>query len=633
MTNYLSFTMDSFQKRKELLHLFYIQVFIAIVLYYIIVLSEVLIHAFYQTTVTNLINYSISSYWGSFFLILIMIAIVFTSILVLFTIRLMIFYQTKDISVMIAVGGITEIIENFYLTQLLLMCLVSGVTGIIVAYITVIIIIIFSDIFLPLKLSLSITFPDPFLIIIFLIFFFSTYLISGRLVSNIVKKYHEDLIQDKIDFNNGTDNNIIARTFIWGKKNADGFIKLTTRISRLNIMRHSFVFLISLIINLLYAFFLISVVFGTVLVSDTTTNIAYSGIGGDNTAMVVNKNYVQYFKEAFYLDSTENFYNVSLQNSFFNYASVLPVLKAHNISHFDDRIIVDKNITVRNYPTSVDPTATTNNGGPYLGSVAETNAMIVALNISQAIPSWHYNGANPKQLSGNSIFAGQQFAYHYYKDPFNGDFYFSSNSKIQFSIKSIVMDPLFKGNAVYIPTSTYLSMFKLNKYQRNMILIKVPHNTNVNQLASAIQSVNSNLTVYSLNSVLNHNSNFNTFVSSYLLLVAIPLFIVYFILTDSYTKQIIEERRPQLNLIKILGGDIGTYRSVILKEIDSFSLWGLTIGYVGAMFFLIQMTVPFPVVTPYAVLFSIAVLVIPYFIIRRRLIGKINDLYNTFVEE
>ena len=152
------------------------------------------------------------------------------------------------------------------------------------------------------------------------------------------------------------------------------------------------------------------------------------------------------------------------------------------------------------------------------------------------------------------------------------------------------------------------------------------------QLTTAIEAVNPNISVYSLNSSLQHNANFNTLISIYLLLVGIPLLIVYFILSDSYSTQIIEERRQQLNLFKVLGGNMEKYRSIILKEIDSFSIWGLSLGYIFAMYFIIQMTVPFPVVTIYSLIFSVLILAIPYYIIRKRIITRIDKLYNNYVE-
>ena len=631
MTSFTSFTLDSFKKRKELLHLFFIQVFVSIVLYYIVILADILIRTFYKTSITDFVNTSISNYWGAFFLILIFVSLLFAIALVLFTIRLMVFYQTKDISIMIAIGGVIEIIENFYLVQILLLCLAANVIGVVVGYAIMFLIVIVSEFIIPIQFSLVIPFPDYILIVIFLFFFFTSYMISGRLITTIVKRYHEDLIQDRIDFNNGKDDNIIARMFIWGRKNADGFIDLTTRISRLNIMRHSFVFLISLIINILYAFFLVSVLFGTVLVSDTTTNISYSGVGGDNTAMIVNKNFASFFQESFYLDSSQNYSNINFTSSFFSYSQVLPVLKSFNITQFDDRIITPKNVTVRNYSMNFDPNVTYNNGGGFLGNLYNLQPMVVALNLSNAIPFWNYYGQNPKNLTGQSIAVGEQFA-NWFRDTSKGDLTFNANSKTYFFVKSVLLDPLFKGNTVYVDMPMYQSLFKSESLLRNIIFIHVSSQDMINKLASAIQKVNPDLSVYSLNGALSHNVNFDNLISLYLLLVGVPLLIVYFILSDSYTKQIIEERKQQLNLIKVLGGGKDKYRSIILKEIDGFSIWGLSVGYLMAMYFLIQMTVPFPVVTVSSVIFSIAILVIPYYVVRLRLITKIDNLYNTFVE-
>ncbi len=633
LTSFISFTLDSFKKRKELLHLFYIQVFVAIILYYIVILSDILVKTFYKTSITNIINSAVSNFWGAFFFILTVIALLFTIAFVLFTIRLMIFYQTKDISVMIAIGGILEIIENFYLVQLLLMCLVSSAIGVIVAYVLILVIVFISEIIFPIRFSLVVPFPDYFLVIIFIFFFFSTYLISGRLIVTTVKKYHEDLVQDKIDFNEGKDDNILARLFIWGRKKADGFIDLTTRIARLNIMRHSFVFLISLIINLLYAFFLVSVLFGTVIISDTTTNISNNGIGGDNTAMIVNKNYASFFETAFQFDSQTNSTGINFQASLFNYRNLMSVLQSFNITNIDDRVIIPMNIYAQNPSQNFNPNETYNtpSGGDF-GSLIKVTPYIVALHPSVSIPNWNYYGENPKNVTGDSIFVGEHFAFTTFKSPMNGQLYFESNPTTIFTIKSIVLDPLFKGDTIYMDIAKYFSLFKPNPSLRNVIFLKVPSKTIVNELNSAIQKVNPDLSVYSLNPVIAHNANFNTLISFFLLFVGIPLLAVYFILSDSYNKQIIEERKQQLNLIKVLGGNLEKFKSVILKEIDGFTIWGLVLGYIFAMYFIIDLTVPFPYITLYSILFSMAILIIPYYVSRRRRIGKIKEVYHSYVE-
>ena len=633
MTSFISFTMDSFKKRKELMHLFYIQIFASIILYYLVALADILIKTFYNTSVRNLLNASVSSYWGAFFIILTIIAIVFTIGLVLFTIRLMVFYQTKDISVMVAIGGLIEIIENFYLIQLLLMCLFSSIIGIAVAYTTILVIVLISEIIFPIQYTLVVPFPDFQLLLVFIVFFFTTYLISGRMIANHVKKYHEELIADKIDFNNGKDDNIIARLFIWGKKNADGFINLTTRISRLNIMRHSFVFLISLIINVLYSFFLVSLLFGTIIVADTTTNISYTGIGGDNTAMIVNKDYSSFFKDSFYLDSKVSISSTNLDNSYFSLSTVLPVLQSFNITQYDDRVVFIKNVSVQNPPINVNPNDPSNSPqGNYIGSLVNARPLTIALDPTKAIPFWNYYGENPKSLTGSSIFVGEQFAYRNFRSPMNGNLYFDANPTILFTVKSIVMDPLLNGNTLYMNMNTYQQLFRPNSALRNIIFIKVESNSILNQLTSAIEKVNPNLSVYTLSNVLQHNADFNMLISLYLLFVGIPLFAVYFVLSDSYEQQIIEERKHQLNLIKVLGGTFKDYQSIIMKEIDSFSKWGLSIGYVIAMLFIIQMTVPFPVVTIYSLIFSVAILIVPYYISRRRLLKRIHELYENYVE-
>ena len=632
MTGFISFTMDSFKKRRELFHLFLIQVFATFILYYLIVFSNIMTSSFYNTTITNILNGSVSNYWGAFFIILTVIALVFASALVLFTLRLMVFYQTKDISVMVAIGGILEIIENFYLIQLLIMVLVANLVGILFAYITVFSAIFLTNLVIPLEIPLVIPFPDYQLIIMFIIFFFSTYLIAGRLITGTIKKYHEELVQDKIDVNNGKDDNIIARIFIWGRKSHEGFVKLTTRISRLNIMRYSFVFIISLIINLLYAFFLVSVVFGTIIISDTSNNITYTGIGGDNTLMITESSYSSFFLNSMQIDSQTSSSTPDLSNSFFQYQNLLSVFKTYNVSSYDDRVVLTKNIVALNPSPNVNPNDPSNNGQNNVGSVKSVTPFIIALDPNKAISFWNYYGSNPKQITGSNIFVGEQFAYAGFSSPMDGQLYFDGHSTIIYTIKSIILDPVFKGNTVYMDIASYDQLFKPDTSLRNVIFLKLPNQIDKTQFINAITQLNPNLSVVSLNSVIQHNNEFDTQLSIYLFLIGIPLGIIYFVISDSYNQQIIDERKQQLNLIKILGGNKDDFKSIIIKEIDGFSFWGLSLGYIGAVFFIIQMTVPFPIISLVSILISLIIVILPYYLSRMRLVKRINNVYDNFIE-
>lgn len=633
MTGFISFTTDSFKKRKELVHLLYIQIFATFIMYYLVILANILTASFYKSSAQSFLNASVSNYWGAFYVILSVVAIVFASAVVFYTLKLMIFYQTKEISIMMAVGGLLETIENFYLVQLVLMSLISNIIGILFGYILVFISLLIVSIFIPTDLLITIPFPDYQLILIFIFFFFVIYFVSAKSVSSVITRYNEDLIQDKVDFNNGKDDNILSRLFIWGKRSKEGFIHLTTRIARLNIMRHSFVFIISIIINILYAFFIISLVFGTLIVSDTTSNISYTGIGGDNTAIIINKNYADFFTNSFQLSSKTSTSDFNFTDSLFNYKTVVTMLTDHNLSTIDDRIILQKNVNAYSPATNVNPNNQNNNpSGNNLGSVRYVTPFVIAINPEHSIPFWNYYGSDPKNITGNNLFVGEQFAYDSFQSPMDGVIRFPDSIQTAFTIKSIILDPIFKGNTLYINMNTFDSLYKPDTNLRNLLFVRIPNSDTFNAVSSELAQLNPNLSIISLHGVIAHNADYITYLSVNLLSVGIPLFVIYFFINEFYNRQIIEERKQQLNLLKILGSNLNNYRSVIIKEVDAYSFWGLLIGFLLALYFIIEMTVPFPIISLFSIFISISVLIIPYFIIRRRLIQQIDEIYQNYLE-
>lgn len=630
MTGFLNFTKDSFKKRKELQHLFLIQVLIATILYYLIIIADILVVTFYSSSASNLLNASVSNYWGAFFLILTVIALVFTIAIILFTLRLMIFYQVKDISIMIGIGGLIETIENFFLVQLVLMCLIANLVGIITAYFVSFVVILLSSIIFPFQSALRIAIPDYQVIIVFIILFFSTYLLSAKLVSSLMKKSFEDLQNDKVDFNEGNDNNFLARIFIWGKKSKDGFIDIKTRIARLNIMRYSFVFIISLIINLFYAFFLISLVFGTIVVSDTASNVMMTGTGGENTAIIVKNGFEMFFKDSLLIDSNFNISDVNLQNSFFSFQSLLPILQSHNITNVDERIILTKEILASNPTQNIDPNDPVNTGNDP-GSLRRGIVFTIGINPLKAIPKWNYYGNNPVNISSNSVFVGEKLAWEKFTNPIEGKLYFSEKTISTFTVKSIILDPMFKGNTLYMDLFYLQSFFNLNENNRNLIFISYSSVEILNQIENELQNSTLNLSIIPLNSVIKHNTDFNFVFSIFLMFIGIPLLIAYFYISNSYSEQILRERLAQLNIIKILGGNKDSFISIILKEIDGFSFWGLLIGYVLAMYFIVEMTIPFPIVSTLSLIISMIIIIIPYFINRRLFKQRILVQYDCFI--
>ena len=284
MTSFFDYAIDSIKKRKELRFLVATQVSITFLAYYLIVVSDAVVTSLFVSDLTSLLNSTLINYFGAFFIIVTVLGIIFTLGLVLFIIRLIYFYQTKEIAIMMGIGGLIEKIQNYFLVQLVLICLISNIIALIVAYFGSIVTLILVTSLFPNVPNFHLIFPDYQVLIVFIAIFFISYIISARLIMHTTKRYQDTLVSDEIDFSTGKENNLLARIFVI-KRAKKGFLDIVTKITRLNIMRKSFVFILSLITTILFVFFIITLVFGTFMISDSIATSMFVGTGGFSSSI------------------------------------------------------------------------------------------------------------------------------------------------------------------------------------------------------------------------------------------------------------------------------------------------------------------------------------------------------------
>ena len=635
MTGFLSFSIDSIKKRKELQMLIIIQIFLAFLVYYFIMIADIVISALFESDVAeNLINTSFVNLWGAFFIIMTVIAFLFTSLLLIYVLRLGLFYQSRDMAIMIGIGGLYETIQNFFLVQLLLMNVLSNLVGIIIAVIVTLFTVIVSNIFFSTIVQLNFIYFDKQVIVVFIIIFFLTYLVSAKFITNQLSRYQDSLYNDKIDFNESSENNFLVKLFIWGKKPINGFTKITIRFSRLNIMRYSFVFIMSLLINIIYSFFLISLVFGSLVVSDSTSSIMTSGIG-ENNYLIVDSRQSEFFKKSFIINTNYDF-KMSFQytNSLFSYSKVLNIINSSGLidSIVDERIIIYKNMNGITPSKSID-SEKFNEGIFDSGTIKHTEGFIIGLGSSSPnSPNWKFYGEDPKDiLNSNNIVVGEKLAWNLFADPLRGKVYLDENSKVMFQSKSLILDPFLKGNTMYMNLNTFGSFFNIHPDYRNMIIIHSTDEHEIKNLKTNLLKNAPQLVLLSTNDFILKNNDFNSLFMVFLLVQSIPLLIIYCFISMTYFRQIIEERSQQLDTLKALGCKLIDFQSIIMKEIDAFTFWGLTIGFVFANFFIIQMVVPFPIININSLLITISILIFPYIIIRKLILKEIMSKYAKYI--
>lgn len=631
MTSFLSYSIDSFKKRKEFRHLFYSQISIAFLAYFITIISNSLVFSLFFSDFLALINTSIANYWGAFFILVSIFAIFLSLTLSLFIIRLIYFYQTKEMAVMIGIGGLIETIQNFFLVQLLLMCIISNILGIIIAYIgSFLTLLILKLFFSSILLNTYILFPDFQVILVFTILFFFTYMISARLILNTSKRYQDSLISDEIDFNQGKDTNLLASIFVFGKR-INGSLKVTTRIVRLNIMRKSFLFILSLLTTILYSFLLVSIIFGSIVISDSLGYAMEQGTGGENTFIVVQESQTDFFRKSFdlYSDNVPVQVDFNYSQSLFDinsFSTIINRQKKPDDLRIDDRLILYKEFYGTNPSEQIQGVNSLNSG-----SIKRNSGFLIG--IKNPIPNWQYYGQDPGMIKQNSnnVLIGEKLAWNLFNSPLNGRLFLSDKTTTQFSVSSLLIDPFLGGNTVYMNLNYLISFYNLDVSYRNVILLNSADMDYINLLKDQLSRDNSKLTIIDIKDSLSKNDKSNRLFNLILIGFSIPLILTYVILTNSYSKQLISSRIKQLRILKTLGCNYNDFKEIISKEIIAYSFWGHLIGFLFGFIFIIQGVVPFPIISLQSILITVAFILIPWFITHKFVMIYVKKLYNEYI--
>jgi hypothetical protein len=328
------------------------------------------------------------------------------------------------------------------------------------------------------------------------------------LLLNTSKRFQDSLTNDTIDFTSGKETNFLAKIFIFGRAK-NGVIDIVTKMTRLNIMRRSFAFFLSLITTILFVFILMTLIFGSFVISDSLNASFYKGTGGENTVMIVQKSHETFFSKAFNLfeDRTqENEDDFDFSESKFNY---IPIQKFLNNTRpedlqIDDRLFLEKEVEGAT-PSSQIEGVIENDINP--GISRKSKGFLVGIN--NPIPKWDYYGRNPQEFDNfnpNELIIGEKLVWDLFVDPFKGWLFFQDRPTSTFTVSSILIDPFLGGNAVYMQFDKLISLYKLNRNDRNVILLNTANSSYISFLKLKLRSINPDLTVFHKKYVITRNN-------------------------------------------------------------------------------------------------------------------------------
>ncbi|NWG11142.1 FtsX-like permease family protein [Candidatus Bathyarchaeota archaeon] len=354
-----------------------------------------------------------------------------------------------------------------------------------------------------------------------------------------------------------------------------------------------------IVICLAVVFLLATVGIAGGLIADSTTKSwIEKATGRDITLIAHSDMYNQYTRlQEKFSETSESIPFDYVDEQYLASEEMLSQLANMSEIQVDARLILEMNITEIPGIIIDEETGNYTTVGDYQRGVS----LVVGVEPTKVLSDWFLEGESLKENSILEAVIGDSLALQMFTMPLEQSV---SVDSIYFDVIGVCIDPINNGNVTYIPI-TDLQMITGVK-RTNVIMVKVEPSANhtqiINQLRTAIKSINSDFDVFDLNEVLDKNLGFIGFLWSTIMFLPLLSLFAAFLCLVAYVALTINEQRQELGVLRALGARPAT----IVRIVSLQNLVVLISSYAAGVAFGIIITllilVPDPVIAVYTVM-------------------------------
>jgi ABC-type antimicrobial peptide transport system permease subunit len=293
---------------------------------------------------------------------------------------------------------------------------------------------------------------------------------------------------------------------------------------------------------------------------------------------------------------------MAIQNGVVKQLNALP-----SVNLVDSRLVLMKQVgEVSNFTVLPDTGQTMS-----VGDSRQGNAIVIGINPENLVGSWFVQGRFLGANDNLDAVVGDSIAHTLYSadsrknivlsDPLLESIEFQNNT---FDIVGVCVDPLNNGLVTYVPIEKLMNITGI--YNPNLLMVKlnpyIDRSAAITQIQTAIQAIDSDLTVLDLNDVVTKNTNF--LASTWQTIMLLPLFTLTSaaLCLVGYMMLAIDEQHQELAVLRAVGAKPKVVISIlaiqsILVLLSSFAA-GIPIGTIITLIILMQ----HPIATSFAVL-------------------------------
>lgn len=385
--------------------------------------------------------------------------------------------------------------------------------------------------------------------------------------------------------------------------------KLTWNIAvRSMLRRQSGTFRIFMLLSIVFILLTLSVA-GGIIANATTTAWVQNTVSKNTIAVATNSMGTQYEQllSTFSGGKAKANFNYSDQNLAVPQTIINQLKTLSTVSSVNSRLVLIETVQeVANYSFGVTSADTITVGGSRQGE-----SIVMGVDPSNPSGTWHGEGQFLSTHDDFDAVVGDSIAQTMYTaDPSQGINQSDplvegiSIGNTTFNIVGTCVDPTNNGYITYVPIQTLQNNTGLSS--PNLLLVTLKNSGDqsavIAQIKTLVQSVNPNLNVFSLNSVVDKNTNF--LASTWQTIMIVPLFTLVSaaLCMISYMMIAVEEQRQEFAVLRAVGAKPKFVVSVlaiqsIIVLLSSFGV-GISFGTIVTLLILL----PQPIITGFTIL-------------------------------
>ncbi|MHA1746928.1 MAG: FtsX-like permease family protein [Promethearchaeota archaeon] len=540
--------------------------------------------------------------------------VILTFILVIFIMltqnHAIILARKKDIAIMKAMGTYPRQLYSFYMTEILLLVVISYISGLVIGYGLFIVANLFFPAYFVLSMSQVNLRLTGLLLMLLLLF---TYLINGWEIRRIGLKTYAETIRGPI----GKQINVTQSHF-WQKIlfNRSPTVKLAFN----NLLRKTYAFRENLVLITITGMILLTSITG-VLVIDSSSQNYIRDAQGQNLIAIGATPVIDSYSQAYTSFASADIPDLTIgnftamENNLVNHTSQIETfLQTYQISRWEQRLYSVETIFERSgyviTDIDTDPYVPTGNEtDPYVPTENDTDPYVTVgtgtgnrtvpvqgVNFGETLQSWSYEGAILNFLGGAVVgdtLAGELFenAYLQKLTVYNR----AEERQSEHHIHAVVIDPLNNGNSVYMPLMDLQSDLSRYNYTNLMLVDYSPlllQNQDLNAFKTALQSfllttLGEGFELVDLQPIFTENlqklnQNLGASMVIGIIIAGVVIYVIFY-----YQQGRVHEDRINIEIFRAMGGTTKNVRHLIFLEQFLTLGAGLLLAFIGTLYVMI----------------------------------------------